>query len=316
MDGKLVRDRTAFEIFLIIVTLGTVVLFALLGPYRIVILNLFYLPIILSGYFLGRSHAGILALLCVLTVTIATTLVSTSFAAFDTPLMIGLVLAVWGATLGLTAILVGTLCDERATTVRELHRAYVGVVEVLSKYLQGGNPRNKARSVRIAEMSQLVAEELNLSQKHVDDIRVAALLHELGDVEITTQVIHNAFETLGESMPKHTFRGTELVHSLASVLEGALPLLANQDEAVRDYLTQQDRARAQDMPLGARIIRAARTYDDARSSGPTHAAQSPAEALCNLRVDLDGTGDEAVIDALKRAVEKSQRRPDLVFAGV
>lgn len=251
MDGKLTKDKRVFEIMLILLILGTAVLFTQMGSHKMVVLNLFYVPIILGGYFIGRMSAGVLAVLCVLSVTIATTLTPSGFAAFDTPLMVGLALTVWGAVLGLTAILVGTLCDERAATVRELHRAYVGVVEVLSKYLQGGNPRVKARSVRIAELSQMVAEELGLSQKRVDDVRVAALLHELGNVEITTQIISKAFDTLEAGLPRHTFLGTELVHSLGSVLEGALPLLANQDDAVRDYLTSEDPSKPGEMPIGA-----------------------------------------------------------------
>jgi HD-GYP domain-containing protein (c-di-GMP phosphodiesterase class II) len=180
MDGKLTKSTYAFEIMLLIVILGMTMLFAQMGPHKMVALNLFYVPIILSGFYLGRTAAGVLALFCALAVTIASILVPTGFMAYDTPLMIGLVLTIWAAVLGLTAALVGTLCDERARTVMDLHRAYVGVVEVLSKYLQGANPHAKARSIRVAELSQLVAEELKLSQKEIDDIRVAAVLEPAG----------------------------------------------------------------------------------------------------------------------------------------
>jgi HD-GYP domain-containing protein (c-di-GMP phosphodiesterase class II) len=302
MHFKDEKDRRILEIFLIVVTLGTAVLFAQMGTYKVVVLNLFYLPIILSGYYLGRTSAGVLALLCVLTVTIATTLVATGFGAFDTPLMMGLMLTIWGAVLGLAAILVGTLCDERAATVRELHRAYVGVVEVLSKYLQGGNTRVKARSVRIAELSQLVAEKLHLSVKQVDDIRVAALLYDLGNVEVTTQVISKAFDTLEGNVPKHTFPGTELVHSLASVLDGALPLLAGQDEAVQDYLASGERSPCQPTPIGARIIRTVRAYDDLVSGAIAGLREQPAGALRRLRLDQHGGYETPVLDALESVV--------------
>jgi hypothetical protein len=315
MDGKPLKDRHTLEIFLIVVTLGTAVLFAQMGEYKGVVLNLFYLPIILSGYFLGRTSAGVLALLCVLTVTIATTVVSSGFGAFDTPLMVGLMLTIWGAVLGLAAILVGTLCDQRANTVRELHRAYVGVVEVLSKYLQGGNPRIKARSVRVAELSQMVAEELHLTAKQVDDIRVAALLHDLGNVEITTQVISKAFDTLEVDMPRHTFLGTELVHSLASVLDGALPLLAGQDEAVQDYLTRGAQVKDQSNPIGAQIIRVVRAHDDLVAAVASGTQDTPASAVRRLRSDPRSGYDVAVLDALERVVHKSTatQRPEPAY---
>ena len=100
------RDRRILEIMLIVVAMGMTFLLYRMGGYKMVILNLFYLPIVLSGYYLGRTSAGVLALLSVLAVTITATLDTTGFAAYRTPVMIGLALTVWGATLGLTAILV------------------------------------------------------------------------------------------------------------------------------------------------------------------------------------------------------------------
>lgn len=295
MDVKLSKNRRVFEIMLIVVVLGMAGLYTQMGPHRSTVLHLFFLPVVLSGYFLGRTSAGVLALLCALCVTIASSVLPTGFAAMQTPLMMGLALTVWGGVLGLTAILAGTLCDERATTVDELHKAYVGVVEVLAKYLQGGNPRVKARSVRLGELSQLVAERLGLPQKQTDDIRVAAMLYQLGNVEITTQVISKAFDALDPADSRHTFLGTELVHSLGSVLEGALPLLANQDDDVRDYLRADDNSQSRDMPLGARVIRAVRAYDKATGIGGDP-DQVHAHAIRHLQVQFPA--DHTIIDAI------------------
>lgn len=310
MDGKLTKGRHVLEIMLIVVALGMTTLFTQMGPYRAIVLHLFFLPIVVSGYFLGRTSSGVLALFCALAVTIAATLFPGDFAAFSTPVLVGLALTVWAAVLGLTAILSGTLCDERATTVRELHKAYVGVVEVLSKYLQGGNPRSKARSTRIAELSQLTAEQLGLPQREVDNVRVAALLHELGHVEITTNVITRAFDSLEAEAARHTFLGTELVHSLGAVLEGALPLLANQDDAVREYLSRETTAPDRTIPVGARIIQVARAYDDLTGGAEEIPAVVRAAALARLRAELRQAQQRPVLEALARAVER--RRPRAV----
>ena len=305
MEIRLTKDKRFFEWMLIGISLGTVALFAQMGPFKTVALNLFFLPIVLSGYFLGRSTTGVLALLCVLVVTIVSMSAPNGFAGYDTPLVLGLAVTVWGAVLGLTAILVGTLCDTRAATVRELHHAYVGVVEVLTHYLQGGNPHVKSPSVRIAELSQTIAEELRLPQKQVDDVRVAALLHELGNVEVTTQVISRAFDSIESGPTKRTFLGTDLVQSLGSVLEGALPLLAEQDDAVRDCLNDQNSARSTEAPLGVRIIRIARAYDDVTCHAVGRPAELHAEALRQLRTDMFGGPDDDVIDALERVVRRT-----------
>ncbi len=308
MSAKLTKDRGVFEVMLIIVTLGMTYLLYQMGGHKMVALNLFFLPIVLSGYYLGRTSAGVLALFCTLSVTIATTLDSTGFAAYSNPVTVGLALTVWAAVLGLTAILVGTLCDERAAKVDELHEAYVGVVEVLSKYLQSGHPKIKAKSVRVAEMCQMVAEEMRLSRKQIDDIRVGALLHDLGNVEITTKLISKAVDTL-EADPsrsdKHTFLGMDLVHSLGSVLHGAVPLLMSQDDPARDGLAMEDEVECGEIPLGARIIRAVRGYDALTVGDSGEPKSSFARALHELRKGTPGEFDDEVLNALERMVKKS-----------
>ncbi len=306
MEMRSIEDRHFFEGMMIAISLATAVLFACMGPFKMVALNLFYLPIVLSGYFLGRSHAGVLALLCVLTITIVSFMTPTGFAGYDSTIVISLALTIWGAVLGLTAILVGTLCDARSATVRELHGAYVGVVEVLARYLQAGHPRIKTRSVRIAELSQLIAEELGISQKHVDDIRVAALLHELGNVEVTTQVINRAFDRLEGGPARHTFLGTELVQSLGSVLEGALPLLAEQDESLADG-PHEGAVATGGSTRGARIIRVARLFDDLTHDAVGQPLEVAEKALRQLRAEQPPGADDEVLDALERVVSRRTR---------
>ena len=308
MSIKVHKDYGVFEIMLIVVTLGMTYLLSQMGGYKMVALNLYFLPIVLSGYYLGRTSAGVLALFCALSVTVATTLDSTGFAAYTNPVAVGLALTVWAAVLGLTAILVGTLCDERAAKVDELHDAYVGVVEVLSKYLQSGHPKIKARSVRIAEMCQLAAEEMKLSRKQIDDIRVGALLHDLGNVEITTKLISKAVDTL-EADPtrsdKHTFLGMDLVHSLGVVLHGAVPLLMNQDDPARDGLAMEDEVECGEVPLGARIIRAVRAFDALTVGDSGETKCSSGRALLELRKAPSGEFDDEVLNAIERMTRQS-----------
>lgn len=226
MDLQTGKDRRIFEIMLIVVVLGMTMLFSIMNQDGLLALNLFFLPVLLCGYFLGRSSAGVLALLCVLSVTIATAWLMPRFGGYETHVSIGLALTIWAGVLGLTAILMGTLCDERTRTVNELQTAYVGVVEVLFKYLQSSDPGTKARSIRISELCQVVAREMKLSRKQIDDIRVAALLRDLESVEITTQMVSKAVNTLEQNAAranKHTFLGTDLVHSLGSVIESTCP---------------------------------------------------------------------------------------------
>ncbi|HUG92737.1 MAG TPA: hypothetical protein VML55_17990, partial [Planctomycetaceae bacterium] len=164
------KVQRTLEIALIVVSVGLVCLLYRAAESRLVVLNLFYLPIVLAAFFLGRYRAGVLALFSVVGVVVVAALDLGDFTTPGSPLAVGLSLLVWAAVLGLTALLVGTLSDERSAKLSELHEAYVGVVEVLSRYLQSANPQLKARSLRVAELSQRVASEMRLSTREIDDI--------------------------------------------------------------------------------------------------------------------------------------------------
>ena len=304
MSLKNKRERWAFEVMLIVVILGMTSLLHQMEGHKMIILNLFFLPVVLSGYFLGRSSAGTLAVLSAIVVSVVMALDSSGFADYSSPVVIGLVVTVWAGVLGLTALLIGTLCDERAAKVDELHAAYVGVVEVLAKYLQSANSRAKGRSIRCAELSQVVAEKMRLSQKGVDDVRVGALLFDIGNVEITTKLISKAVDTIeAQSAPggKYTFQGMELVHSLEPVLTGAVPLLMSQDDALHDCLALEGGTPG-DIPLGAKIIRAVREYDELTEGETEGKRLTPQRAIDVLRHDASTKHDEHVIRALEKCV--------------
>lgn len=313
MDLQTRKDRRIFEIMLIVVVLGMTMLFSIMNRDGLLALNLFFLPVLLCGYFLGRSTAGVLALLCVLSVTIATAWFMPRFGGYEAPVFIGLALTIWAGVLGLTAILMGTLCDERTRTVNELQTAYVGVVEVLFKYLQSSDPRTKARSIRISELCQAVAREMKLSRKQIDDIRVAALLRDLESVEVTTQMVSKAVNTLEQNAAranKHTFLGTDLVHSLGSVMEGALPLIVSQNDDLRECLAMHDDRQEGQYLVGAEIISAVRAYDALATGDDSQPAAAPYDALRKLRTEGSPHGEE-VIGALARVLQQSNTAKSL-----
>jgi HD-GYP domain-containing protein (c-di-GMP phosphodiesterase class II) len=320
MTGKLKKDKIIFEVMLLVVVLGMAFLLFRMELYKVVILNLFYLPIVLSGYFMGRGSAGILALFSAIAVSIVATFDVTGFSGSSTPLMVGLVLVVWAATLGLTAILVGTLSDERAVKIEELHEAYIGVVDVLATYLHSADPRIKARSARLTEICQQVAEEMHLRRQDMDDIRVAALLHDVGDVEITTRMISRAVDTLEARKPSesnHTFLGADLLHSLGTVLHRAVPLVLNQDDAIREAVSANDKSVEADMPIGARIIRVVWDFVSLTTAVDGRPAMSPQEAMRHLRGNQSETYDQETLDALENVLDSSaEPRGEKVVASI
>lgn len=310
------KDEWYLEVSLIIVTLGLACLMWRVAGFKLVVLNLFYLPVVLAGFFLGRYRAGVLASLAVISASVVTALNLQDFAAYNSPLIVGLSVTLWAAVLGLTSLLVGTLSDERTQTLSDLHEAHVGVVEVLAQYLQSAHPKLKVRSQRIAELSHSVAREMELTVRECDNIRVAALLYDMENIEITAKVIRKAVGDLETQTPssEHSFHGSELAHSLGSVLSGAFPLLLGQDDT--DPLGHPGTPK--ESPLGARIIRAVRAYD--RLTREVNLVRrewnNPGQnAIDELRRDLNADHPEAILDALELVVT-SEQNTELALAEV
>ena len=303
------KQRTRLELILIFTALATAGLFYSMQGYKMVVLYLFYLPVVLSGFFLGRYHAGLLTVFSIMLASVLVFLDWTGFPTGSSPIVIGLTISVWASTLGLISLLVGTLSDDRAAKTKELHEAYVGVVEVLSRYLQSANPHLKDRSVRVAELSQMVAVRIKLSPKQIDDIRVAALLYDIGKIEITTRLIDRAVSTLQsntDGLGQDTFQGSELIQSLSSMLSpDILPLLASETDAMYSYHTDEDGPMVLDIPIGAKIIRTVRAYDDLTQGVLDRSGLSPAEAIAELRSDTAADHDYEIVSALEYAVFKA-----------
>ncbi len=303
MRRKSFDQRNYLEITLILTCLGLCCLLHRIGPHRIVVLNLFYLPVVLAAFYLGRYRAGILTLFCVICAAAITALDLNTLVASASPLAVGLALTIWGAVMGMNSLLVGTLSDERMEKIKELHDAYVGVVEVLARYLNSADPKVSDRTAKVVQVSQEVAAQMRLSDKEIDDVRVAALLQDIENIEVTAKVIRKAMDDLtqpGRRKPmQHTFHGSDLVQSLGTVLKGALPLLDSRS-GYPDFgdadAGDQDAA---EHGFGAQIIRTVRDYVTLlyRDS-----SRDPQEAIDRLENGLEGDHHPAVIHALKKVV--------------
>jgi K+-sensing histidine kinase KdpD len=293
------RNERVLEIMLVVITLGLACLLYSSSGAKLMILNLFFLPVVLAGFYLGRYRAGVLALLAVVAASIVVVSDMSSFIVRANPLVIGIALTLWGATLGLTSLLVGTLCDERDSKALEAHEAHVGVVEVLARYLQSANPQLQNRALRVAKLAENVARKMRLSTKEIDDLRVAALLMDMENIEITAKVIRKAVDELEDAKcEQRTFNGTELVQSLGATLKGAFPLLLSQQ-------CPADRGGdSGPVPFGARIIHTVRSYVQLTETSWNGSGLTPDDALDELRCDLESEYHPAVLHALDQVVSQ------------
>ena len=76
--------------------------------------------------------------------------------------------------------------------LHDLKNAYVGIVEILSKYLESTDPYTKGHSERVAALAMDISIAMELPRADVETIRVAGLLHDIGKIEVSGEILRKA----------------------------------------------------------------------------------------------------------------------------
>ncbi len=302
-----------FEILIVTVILAGTLLVHSLVDAASVMLHFFYLPVIIAAHYFGRNLAISTAVFTVLAVTIFT-LSQPELPTFGAPTLTVsiLLLLAWGGFLGLSALVVGTLADQRVRDIKELREAHTGIIEVLAKYLQAADQYTTSHSMRVAELAARLAQKMRLSSAEMENVRVGALLHDIGKVEISTRLIKKAVALSDEErleMASHTVRGTELVSSLGTILRSAIPLIEHHHDHYSAE-SKQEGSHGEDIPIGARIVAVADAYDAIVTDRPYRRGRTPDEAMQIIRASAGTQFDPNVVSAFEQVVVDLQDEPD------
>jgi len=253
-----------FETTLIIIILLGIIAIAFLVQYKIAFLNFFFLPVILAGYYLGKRQAVLAACLCVLLITLY--LVFTHVLMNKTPpLSLDEILntVTWAGFLILTGGVIGTIAEQREARLKNLERAYVGVLEILLKYLEVADEK-KPRSLRVSLLAGKIAAALGLAKFQVENIKSAALLLEAGDLRANIPLYERvaAFMETESRLADKKLGDKEkvLLKTTASLLKEVEPLLLAYFYHYVEEVDILDKD-LNNIPIGSSIIALADLYD-------------------------------------------------------
>ncbi len=299
-----------FEKILILTVLLIIVIINYFVPYKIGFLNFFYLPIIIAGYFLGKRMAVLTALLCILSVIIFLMLSPSSFFGQDVEKMYVLVsLLAWSSFLILTSAAIGYLYEEKEKKINELRAAYIGILEILTKYLESADRYTQGHSVRVSHLADDIARVMGLPSFERENIKTAALLHDIGKIDISIDVVQKAASLTAEEkevMQNHPQKGARIISLVGGVLEEAVPLVLAHHKYYFEKKGTSSREK-EDIPLGAEIIAVADAYDAMITDRPYRAGMPPFKAYEEIESNSGKQFRPDVVKALKEVLMTSER---------
>ena len=296
-----------FEFVVVLVIVVSILVVQLLIERKWTFLSFYYLPVLCSGYFLGKRHAIGTAVFSILTVAFIVALDPGGFEqGGGGRLFLVVDLVSWSGFLLLTGIMTGLLFDAKQRQLEELRSAYIGIVEILAKYLESTDRYTKGHSLRVANIATDIAVAMELPRSQVENVRTAALLHDIGKVEISGELIRKAAELTTEekkTVSSHSGRGAELLATVGAVLKDSIPLVLHHHRYYEEGVGAGG-VDSSSLPLGSRIIAVADAYDAIVTDRPYRKGRPPWQAFQEIKESTPAQFDPEVVDAFRQVMSK------------
>jgi putative nucleotidyltransferase with HDIG domain len=188
--------------------------------------------------------------------------------------------------------------DDAGDPPVELDRGHrVRLLEQLATGLEARHPDTSGHSRRVARHAAAIASRMGLPGAEVDRIRAAGALHDVGKVDIPAEIV-NKPGALSEdefaAIKRHAAAGARMVAPLGD--EQLTQFVRHHHERL-DGGGYPDGLAGTAIPLGARIVAVADTFDAVTSDRPYRPARRHREALALLEAEAGAQLDPDAVAA-------------------
>lgn len=198
---------------------------------------------------------------------------------------------------------------EAARVNREL---FIGSIRAFAAAIDAKDPYTRGHSERVAALARTIARHLSLPDETRQKLWIAALLHDVGKIGIEDRVLRKVGQLTDEEyeqMKRHTVIGAEIMSSIEQ-LRDAIPVIRWHHESWNGS-GYPDGKKGEEIPLSARIVAVADTFDAITTNRPYQQAYSLEEAIAIITKLTGKRFDAKVVTAFLGAYENGEiRLPD------
>ena len=218
--------------------------------------------------------------------------------------------------IGELATTFNTMSEELEQFVEDLKRAadenknlFMGSIQMLAGAVDEKDPYTRGHSDRVTKYSLMIAEEMGLDSGFLEILRVSAQLHDVGKIGIEDRILKKPGALTPEEfeiMKTHTTRGANILRPVPQLRE-MLPGIELHHEALngRGYPYG---LKGEEVPLLARVIAVADTFDALTTNRPYQRAHDPLEALRIIQSISGQRLDPGAVAALLAVFQRGEIR--------
>jgi HD-GYP domain-containing protein (c-di-GMP phosphodiesterase class II) len=206
-----------------------------------------------------------------------------------------------------------TYINDLQQSAAENRELFLGTVKSLAAAIDGKDPYTRGHSERVSRMSVAIAQRLGLPEDECEKIRISALLHDVGKIAIDDNILKKPAALTDdeyEIMKQHPQKGYKIMSQIRAMKE-FLPGMYMHHEMVNGQGYPQG-LQGDQIPLMARIVAVADTFDAMTTDRPYQLAMNFADAVARIESFVGTRYDATVVSAFVQACEEGQIRPGSV----
>jgi len=203
--------------------------------------------------------------------------------------------------------------DAYFNMLKDLHASLAEMRELLNDFLlafanalDAKSHWTMGHSEKVAGYSVGIARALGLDNKEIETLRVAALLHDIGKIGTFDKILDKPGRLTAkeyELVKKHPDRGGTILGPIRK-MKGVLPIIIHHHEKMNG-LGYPDGLKAGEIPLLARILAVADSYDSMIADRPYRPSLGQAHALAELQNQVGTQFDADVVKAFLQTMEQT-----------
>lgn len=192
-----------------------------------------------------------------------------------------------------------------------LQSAYTDTIRSLIGALEAKDPYTRGHSERVAEYAVVLGQACGLDDRELSELEQAALLHDLGKLALPGSLLRKQDKLTDEEwgfIREHPSVGADMVKRIPPLRKLGNAVLCHHERL--DGSGYPGRLTGEDLPIAARILAIADSYDAMTSDRPYRPGLSTDAAIAELERCAPGQLDGALVAKFIFRIPETIGRPD------
>ena len=219
-------------------------------------------------------------------------------------------IALLGSNFNNMASNIEALVRKLKKALRQNQELFLETIRTLAAAIDAKDPYTHGHSERVSSYSMAVSRHLELNQEEVFRVHIAAILHDVGKLGVRESILNKPGGLSDEEfevMRQHPSIGAQIMSPIR-MLKDIIPGIRNHHETW-DGTGYPDSLKGEQIPMVARIIGVADTFDAMTTTRPYQQAMTLDYVLAKMRSMSGSRFDPVVVEAFMAAVEEGDISP-------